>query len=102
LWGDLGVCEFEFEIWRSICRFDYEFLSAGAIDKGEYLIISLEKLLFLKALAMKVEKYRQDLELIVKKLLDDQYAAWLLPCRPGDCFERSALAMTPGVKRHCE
>jgi hypothetical protein len=39
-------------------------------------IISLEKLLFLKALGMKKDKYRVDLELIVKKILDDKYAAW--------------------------
>jgi len=76
LWGDLGVCVFEFEIWQSICLFDYEFLSAGALDQGEYLIISLEKLLFLKALAMKHEKYHRDLELIVQKFLDDRYAVW--------------------------
>ena len=24
LWGDLGVCVFEFEIWKSICLFDYD------------------------------------------------------------------------------
>jgi hypothetical protein len=76
LWGDLGVCVFEFEIWQSICLFDYEFLSAGALDQGEYRIISLEKLLFLKALAMKHEKYHRDLELIVQKFLDDRYAVW--------------------------
>ena len=79
LWGDLGVCVFEFEIWQSICLFDYDFLSQGAlepIDRGEaaYRVISLEKLLFLKALAMQVEKYHADLELIVKKFRDDKWA----------------------------
>ena len=39
-------------------------------------MISLEKLLFLKALGIKEEKYRKDLELIVKKIVDDRYAAW--------------------------
>ena len=29
LWGDLGVCVFEFEIWQSICLFDYDHLLAG-------------------------------------------------------------------------
>jgi len=78
LWGDLGVCVFEFEIWQSICLFDYDFLSAGALDQGEYLVISLEKLLFLKALAMmKSEKYHRDLEMIVQRILDDRYSAWL-------------------------
>jgi hypothetical protein len=73
LWGDLGVCIFEFEIWKSICLFDYGFLAAGALELDHYRVISLEKLLFLKALAMKVEKYHRDLELIVERVLHDRY-----------------------------
>ena len=69
LGGDLGVCVYEFEIWKTICLFDYAFLSQGAIEAGDYLIISLERLLLLKALAMKVPKYHRDLELIVEKIL---------------------------------
>lgn len=76
LWGDLGVCPAEFEIWQSICLFDYAYLSAGALEAGEFLIIALDKLLFLKALGMKEEKYHKDLEMIVKKILDDKYSAW--------------------------
>ena len=74
LWGDLGVCVYEFEIWKSICLFDYAHLSDGAVDAGDYLVISLEKLLFLKALGMDVEKYHKDLEMIVKKVRDDKWA----------------------------
>jgi hypothetical protein len=76
LWGDLGVCPYEFEIWTSICLYDYEDLRPGAIEVGEILVISLEKLLLLKALAMKEEKYRHDLEMIVEKLRNDKYAPW--------------------------
>ena len=76
LWGDLGVCVYEFEIWKSICLFDYACLSTDALDVGDYLIISLGKLLFLKALGVKEEKYRKDLEMIVKKILDEKYAVW--------------------------
>lgn len=72
LYGDLGVCVYEFEIWQTICLFDYAFLSAGAIDCGDLLVISLEKLLFLKALAMSVPKYHHDLELIVARIRRDQ------------------------------
>jgi hypothetical protein len=71
--GDLGVCVFEFEIWKSICLFDYQFLSVGAIEKEGHLIISLDRLLFLKALGMKEPKYHRDLELIVDKVLKVQY-----------------------------
>jgi len=77
LWGDLGVCVAEFEIWRTICLFDYAYLAAGALDEGDYLVIALDKLLFLKTLAMKHdEKYQRDVALLVKKILDDQYGRW--------------------------
>lgn len=71
--GDLGVCVFEFEIWKSICLFGYQFLSVGAIERDAYLIISLDRLLFLKALGMNESKYHRDLELIVDKVLRLQY-----------------------------
>ncbi len=73
IWGDLGVKLNELEFWKCICLFHYEFLAEKAIEKEEYLIISLEKLLFLKALAMNKSKYRKDLKLIVQKFLDIQY-----------------------------
>ena len=76
LGGDLGVCVFEFEIWKSICLFGYDFLSYNAIELDDFLTISLEKLLFLKALGMQEEKYHRDLELIVKKVLSNQYAGY--------------------------
>lgn len=77
LWGDLGVCVFEFEIWKSICLFGYDFLSEDVIELDDYKVISLEKLLFLKALGMRVDKYHHDLELIVKRILDNQYASYV-------------------------
>lgn len=73
LYGDIGVCEFGFEIWNQICTFDYSYLKADAVEEDNCLIISLEKLLFLKALAMEIPKYHKDLELVVKKVLDKAY-----------------------------
>jgi hypothetical protein len=73
IWGDLGVCVYEFELWRTICLFDYLFLSVGALQEDGYLVISLEKLLFLKALGIKEAKSHRDLELIVEKVLKLQY-----------------------------
>lgn len=32
LYGDIGVCEYGFEICNQICTFDYEYLKAGAIE----------------------------------------------------------------------
>jgi hypothetical protein len=73
IWGDLGVCRDQFEIWRSICLFDYEFYLAGALTNGDSLVVSLEKLVFMKALDWKNSKAQHDITLIVKKILDDQY-----------------------------
>ncbi len=73
IWGDLGVKVDKLEFWKCICLYEYEFLAEKAIENENYKIISLEKLLFLKALAMSKKKYRKDLKLIVQKFLDDQY-----------------------------
>ena len=74
LYGDIGICEFEFEIWNQICRYDYEELKVGAIEEPAMLIISLGQLLFLKTLAVKKEKYYQDVLLLVDEILKRKYA----------------------------
>lgn len=73
LWGDLGVCPFEFEIWSTICLFNYDDLSEGAVEQADILIISLEKLLFMKALAIKKEKYLKDTQLIADEIANRQF-----------------------------
>lgn len=73
LWGDLGIVVYEFELWKTIRQFDYEYLSQGSIEMEDYKIISLEKLLFLTALAIEVKKYLDDLHLIVEKVLKLKY-----------------------------
>ena len=73
LWGDIGVCVFDFEIWTQICTFDYRHLKANAVEEENVLVVSLERLLFLKALAMEHPKHHKDLELVVKKVLDNAY-----------------------------
>jgi hypothetical protein len=73
LFGDLGVCVHEFEFWKCILLFEYEFLARGAVERETIKIISLEKLLFLKALAISEAKYEQDVRLIVEKIHNIQY-----------------------------
>jgi hypothetical protein len=73
LCGDIGICEYGFEIWNQICTFDYDYLRDNAIEEKDYIIISLEKLLFLKALAMQIPKYHKDLELVVELILKKAY-----------------------------
>ncbi len=76
LWGDLGVCPFEFEIWKSICLFTYADLRDNALEEAEFLVISLENLLLLKSFAMHIEKYRLDTQLIVQELQKRRYAGF--------------------------
>ena len=73
LFGDLGVTIHEFELWKCILLFEYGFLSQGAIEEDEIKVISPEKLLFLKALAISEAKYEQDVRLIVEKIHNIQY-----------------------------
>ena len=74
LYSDLGVCPFEFEIWRTISLMDYETLHENTIDEGDFLVISLPNLLLMKALALKIEKYLEDTKLIVEKITKDLYS----------------------------
>lgn len=76
LWGDLGVCPFEFEIWKSICLLTYADLCPNAVEEEEFFVISLEKLLLMKALAMHIEKYRVDTQLLVQEIQKRQYQAF--------------------------
>lgn len=75
LYGDLGICECDFEIWNQICRYDYKELKEGAVEEPSFLVISLEKLLFLKTLAIKEEKYYKDVLLLIDEILKRKYAA---------------------------
>ena len=75
LYGDIGICEFDFEIWNQICRYDYEDLKEGAIEEPSFLVISLERLLFLKTLAIKEEKYYKDVLLLVDEILKRKYSS---------------------------
>ena len=75
LYGDIGICEFDFEIWNQICRYRYDELKPGAIEEPSILVISLERLLFLKTLAIKHEKYYQDVLLLVDEILKRKYSA---------------------------
>jgi hypothetical protein len=73
LWGDLGVCPFEFEIWKSICLLTFNDLKLDAIEEEDYLIISLEKLLLMKALGIKKAKYLKDTQLISERIINRLY-----------------------------
>ena len=71
--GDIGVCVSDFEVWDQIMTFDYEYLKQHSVEEEEFLIISLEKLLFLKALTIDTQKGHDDLKLIVELILEKTY-----------------------------
>lgn len=83
IFGDLGICIFNFEIWKTISYFDYEDLSDNAIEEKDYKIISLDKLLFMKMIAVYFQKkkkdktlyrkYSKDVDLLVDKIEDIQW-----------------------------
>ncbi len=73
VYGDLGVKVQAFELWKSILLFTYEDLSIRAYDLEGIKVISLEKLLFLKTLAIRELKYERDVHLIVEKIHRNQY-----------------------------
>lgn len=64
LYGDLGVTIEEFEIWRSIAHIDYDFFKKEAIEEEQFMVVSLDRLLWTRVCAMDVEKYRNDLRLM--------------------------------------
>jgi len=68
IWGDLGVVTGPFEIWRCIMLLDYDFFAKEAIDEDIACVVSLDRLLLMRVLAMDVPKYREDL-----KLMKDYY-----------------------------
>ena len=64
LYGYLGLVIGVFEIWRSIALLDYDFFLKDAVDEGDVLAVSIDRLLWMRVCAMGVEKYRRDLELM--------------------------------------
>lgn len=72
LCGDFGVAIYEFEIWKTINYFDYDDLIDDAIEEDNFYVISIDKLLRQKAMAMDKAKYFNDLKLIVKKIQSQQ------------------------------
>lgn len=73
MWGDLGLVVGEFELWRSIWKVDYTFFAQDAMEYDQYRVLSIEKLLLTKVLALKSpEKQKQeaDINLIVQYILN--------------------------------
>ncbi len=70
---NFGVCLQGCEFWRSLVFFGYDFLAVRSIEEENYKVISLERLLFLEALAIARPRNETDLRLVVTKIHDVQY-----------------------------
>ncbi len=66
-----------YEVWESIRYYDYNFYRENAIEENDYLIMSLEKLLHLKAISIEEEKSQKDLKLIANAMLKKKYKEYL-------------------------
>jgi hypothetical protein len=80
-WGDLGVVAGEFEIWRSIWKLDYAYFAEGSIAFEGFRVLSIEKLLLTKALALNSpakQKQEADIDLILQYILkNNQRPEWV-------------------------
>lgn len=74
IWGDKGVCVYGFEIWRTICMLEYEVLSWKAREERDFLVVSFDMLLTMRALAVKTPKYFRDYQLMIDEIRRQQAA----------------------------
>ena len=68
LYDDLGVCVFDFEVWKSIYMLDYEFFLEGAIEEEDFYVVSFEKIMFMKVLSINSDKSKRDLALMRNRM----------------------------------
>ncbi len=66
--NDRAVCIGSLEFWQTTCDYTYDQLEEGALDTPTYRVLSLEKLLLLKANTVEIEKSRQDILLLAKQI----------------------------------
>ena len=72
LYGDLGIVLWPLEIWRSIALLDYDFYKRNANEYASIVVVSFERLLFMRVIAREVEKYNHDLEVMVEHVYTNQ------------------------------
>jgi len=77
MWGDFGIRVNEYELFRSMWKFDYQYFNIGAIEFNEYKIISIDMLFRMKVFAIdSEEKHKKDVELIKNYFMQFQNKEW--------------------------
>ncbi len=69
--NDRAICLGGLEFWQTTGGYTYAQLEEGALDTSAYRVLTLEKLLLLKALTVDTEKGRQDVLLLAKRIQRD-------------------------------
>jgi hypothetical protein len=73
MWGDFGVRINEYELFRSMRKFDYQYFNNGSIEFDQYKVISIDMLFRMKVFAMdSEEKHKKDVELIKEYFMQYQ------------------------------
>jgi hypothetical protein len=73
MWGDFGVKVNEYELFRSMWKFDYQYFNNGAIEFDQYKIISIDMLFRMKVFAMDAEeKHKKDVDLLKEYFMQYQ------------------------------
>lgn len=76
--GDYVLTIGQYEFWRSIRFYDYNFYLQDASEQADFLVISLKSLVFMKALCIKdEERHLEDLRIIVEKVLQINHMKYL-------------------------
>ena len=77
MWGDFGVKVNEYELFRSMWKFDYNYYNNGSIEFEHYKIISVDMLFRMKVFAMdSEEKHKKDVELLKEYFMRFQNKEW--------------------------
>ena len=77
MWGDFGVKIENYELFRSMYKFDYIYFNEGSIEFEQYKIISIDMLFRMKVFAMNAEeKHKKDVELIKTYFMKFQNKEW--------------------------
>jgi hypothetical protein len=77
MWGDFGVRVNEYEMFRSMWKFGYNYFDSGSIEFDQYKIVSIDILFRMKVFAMDAgEKHKNDVELLKNYFMKFQNPEW--------------------------
>ena len=81
VWGDFGLAIQDFELFRSMYKFDYSYYTQGSIALGGFLIVGIDMLFRMKIYAMYAgEKHREDVDRLrgfFDKNQNQKYASYM-------------------------